>query len=155
MFTRSDFDATQQCKLIQWEFSGYYPGLHFTTYPQHAFRIPSSEECIRVTRAPRLKADNGLRFWCSAERADDWRGREHYFAPYLHGAEFEPISEQTFNEMVMESSSQLLAPLSLPLHPPTAFVGALLMYSMKTDFIVSLLAEYEDEFIHYFWTTSA
>lgn len=29
------------------------------------------------------------------------------------------------------------------------------MYSTKTDFIVSLLAEYEDQFIHYFWETCA
>jgi len=57
--------------------------------------------------------------------------------------------------MVMESSRQLLVPLFLPLHPPTGFVGALLMYSTKTDFIVSLLAEYEDQFIHYFWGTCA
>ena len=155
MFTRTDLAAIEHSKLIHWTFSGCYPGLHFTTYPQHAFRAPCSEELIRITRAPRLTADNGLRFWCSAERTDDWSTREHYFAPYLHGAEFEPISEETFNRMVMESSSELVAPLPLPLHPPTGFVGALLMYSMRTDFTVSVLAEYEDEFIHYFWTTSA
>jgi hypothetical protein len=35
------------------------------------------------------------------------------------------------------------------------FVGAVLLYSMKADFIVSLVAEYEDEFIHFYWDTTA
>lgn len=29
------------------------------------------------------------------------------------------------------------------------------MYSMKTEFIVSLFAEYEDEYIHFYWDTTS
>jgi hypothetical protein len=29
------------------------------------------------------------------------------------------------------------------------------MYSMKTEFFVSAVAEYEDEFIHFAWETTA
>jgi hypothetical protein len=29
------------------------------------------------------------------------------------------------------------------------------MYSMDTDFIVSAVAEYADEFFHFFWETTA
>ena len=155
MFARTDLEAIERNCLTQWQMVGSYSGLYFTSYPQHAFRVPDSEEYIRVTRAPRLAADNGIKFWCSAEWADDWRGRESHFAPYLYGAKFEAISEGAFNRIVQESSSDLVAPLLLPLHESKGFVGALLMYSMKTDFVVSLVAEYEDEFIHYFWETTA
>ncbi|MFT3800982.1 MAG: hypothetical protein QM766_07155 [Burkholderiaceae bacterium] len=165
MFTRAELEAIEQDRLTHgpvvgghpdlYSVVGGYPGLYFTAYPQHAFRTPSSEEYIRVTRALRLAADNGIKFWCSAEWAAGWSGRESYFAPYLHGAQFEPISEDEFNRIVQESSSELIAPLSLSLHAPNGFVGAILMYSIKSDFIVSLVAEYDDEFIHHFWESTA
>ena len=74
---------------------------------------------------------------------------------YVRSAAFEPITEDKFNLLVAEQSSELLVQPSLPLHSKQGFVSALLLYSLDTDFVVSLFAEYEDEFIHFYWDTTA
>jgi hypothetical protein len=155
MFSRIDLESLEQPQLTDGRFVACYPGLHYTVYPQHAFRVPDSEETIRITRAPKLHGDNGLRFWLSAEWARGWSGREQYMSSYSANAVFEVISEAEFNTMVAVQSGELLVPQPLPLHSQQGFVGALVLYSMKTDFVVSLFAEYEDEFIHFYWDTTA
>lgn len=74
---------------------------------------------------------------------------------YVSDAKFEDISEAVFNKMVAGAAHYLIAPLKQPLHEPNGFIGALLMYSMKTEFTISLFAEYEDEYIHFYWDTTA
>lgn len=102
-----------------------------------------------------VEGDNGLRFWPAAELATDWKGRESYLPGYLSDAYFSPIDERSFNELVANHCSSLIAPPRLPLANGQLFSSALLMYSMKTDFFVSALAEYENEFIHFAWATMA
>jgi hypothetical protein len=155
MFDRSDFDQISSERLLHWRAHNNCPGIYYITYPQSAFETRSSEECIRVTRVQKRQGENGLNFWLYAEWQDDWAGRESYFPGYVSDAQFEEISEAVFNQMVADHSISLIAPLKQPLHESTGFVGALLMYSMKTDFIVSLFAEYEDEYIHFYWDTTA
>ena len=131
------------------------PGLYYVTYPGIAFRCSASQQIIRITRAPKRQGENGLNFWLHAEWMD-WRpGGESYFPGYVSDAQFEEISEAVFNQMVADQAFELIAPLKQPLHESTGFVGALLMYSMKTEFIVSLFAEYEDEYIHFYWDTTS
>lgn len=155
MFDRSDFDQLSSEQLTFWTAHNDCPGIYYTVYPQSAFQTRSSEECIRVTRVCKRQGENGLNFWLFAEWID-WRpGGESYFAGYVSGAKFEKISEAVFNQMVADRTIDLIAPLKQPLHESTGFVGALLMYSMKTEFIVSLFAEYEDEYVHFFWETTA
>ncbi len=155
MFTRSDLEKIPVEQLTHWKTVTHYPRLYYITYPLSAFRNASSEECIRVTRARRQIEDNGLRFWLSEEWLDDWRGREVHFSKYVRNAEFELISEDDFNRIVAEQASRLIAPFEQPLHPPSGFICAQLMFSMNSDFIVSLIAEYEDEFVHFHWSTTA
>jgi len=155
MFTRNDLESIDQATLTDWRFVACYPGLYYTVYFQYAFREPSAEEKIRITRAPKQLGDNGLRFWLSAEWAEGWRERKEYFPSYVRSAAFEPITEDKFNLLVAEQSSELLVQPSLPLHSKQGFVSALLLYSLDTDFVVSLFAEYEDEFIHFYWDTTA
>ncbi|WP_258536125.1 MULTISPECIES: hypothetical protein, partial [unclassified Pseudomonas] len=155
MFDRSDFDQLSSEQLTFWAAHNHCPGIYYTAYPQSAFRTRSSEERIRVTRVRKRQGENGLNFWLFAEWID-WRpGGENYFAGYVSDAKFEEVSEAVFNQMVAEQAIDLIAPLKQPLHESTGFVGALLMYSMKTEFIVSLFAEYEDEYIHFYWDTTA
>jgi len=154
MFCRDDFE-----KLLQDEggevYHAVFRGLYYTCYPQYAFCVPDGEESIRITRAPRERGENGLRFWLAAEWADDWRGRESYLPAYLSGAGFEPIDEAAFNSLVAMHCSGLIVPPPLPLVHGQVFLGGLLMYSMKTDFIVSAFAEYEHEFVHFAWESTA
>jgi hypothetical protein len=155
MFCRSDYDQLVQVEGSRLQHLGSYRGLYYVCYPQYAFQVPDGEESIRIARAPKSERDNGLRFWLAAELADDWRGRESCFLNYLSGAFFEPIDELPFNDLVATHCSGLVAPLKLPLVSGQAFLGGLLMYSMKTEFFVSAVAEYEDEFIHFAWETTA
>jgi hypothetical protein len=155
MFNRHDLEELTKEQLTHWQIVAAYPGLYYATYPSSAFETSSSEECIRVTRAQKSPNENGLRFWLTSEWLDDWKGREKYFPDYVFGAQFEKISEAEFNKLVAEQSHQLSAPLKQPIHEPNGFVGAMMMYSMKTDFIVSIFAEYEEEFIHFYWSTTA
>lgn len=155
MFDRSDLEKIPSELLWFWEPGITYSGLYCVSYPQSAFTYPDSEECIRVTRVPKPQDDNGLGFWLQAERQDHWPERRPYFARYVTQAQFERITEDRFNQMVAEQTVDLIAPLQQPLHAPSGFIGAMLMYSMKTDFIVSLFAEYEDEFVHFYWHTTS
>ena len=153
MFNRSSFDQLSETQLRYWQSHNDCPGLYYVVYPSNAFVCSASQETIRITRAPKRQAENGLNFWLHAEWID-WRpGGESYFPGYVTGAQFEEISEAVFNQMVADQAIDLIAPLRQPLHESTGFMGALLMYSMKTEFIVSLFAEYEDEYIHFYWHT--
>lgn len=156
MFSRDDLSAIKDEQLTSWLFVGRYPGLHYTEYPQFAFSSPDSEQLIRIARAPRLCGDSGLRFWLSSERIEDWRERESYFVGYIRNSEFESLAEADFDRAVASASSDLLLPLALNLPLGRGrFLGALQMYAMKTDFIISIFAEYEEEFVHFYWETTA
>ncbi len=155
MFDRTKFEALASENLNLWDYRSAYRGLSYCIYPQHAFSLPDSEQMIRIARAPKEIDDSGLKFWINAEFLDDWRDRESYFQPYLAASLFRPIDEQEFNRLVREQVQGLVVPIDLPLHPLTGFVGGLAMYTMERDFVVSVFAEYEDEFIHFFWNTTA
>jgi len=155
MFERKDFDNLVSIEGDNLKFLSGYQGLYYVYYPQYAFKVPDSEESIRITRAPKNSSDNGLRFWLSAELADNWQGRENHLLPYLSGSYFERINEAVFAGLVAEKVSALINPPELPFVSEQAFHGALLMYSMKTEFIVSIFAEYEREYIHFAWETTA
>lgn len=154
MFSRIDFFDIAEGINNRLHRLGCYPGLHFHRYPQFAFDPPDGEEGIRITRAPKCPGDSGLNFWLCAEWMADWRGREAYFVGYLSGASFEAINEREFNDLVAARCTHLIAKLALPLNTSGTFMGAILLYSMKTKLIVSLVAEYEDEYIHFYWDTT-
>ncbi|AXI61143.1 hypothetical protein DLD99_11895 [Pseudomonas kribbensis] len=155
MFNRSDFDKLSGEGMTYWNACGRCRGLYYVTYPAVAFEYPDSEETIRITRAPKQQGENGLKFWLHAECVAWHPDRESYFLGYVSDAKFEEISEAVFNQMVADQARDLIAPLKQPLHEPSGFIGALLMYSMKTEFIVSLFAEYEEEYIHFYWDTTS
>ena len=155
MFERKDFQSIAAQLPARMHRLGCYPGVNFHVYPQYAFSPPDGEQTIRITRAPKALGDNGIDFWLCAEWLQDWRGRENFFAGYLSESAFESISEKTFNDLVAEQCAGLMIKRELPLKVTGRFVGAVLLYSMKTEFIVSLVAEYEDEFIHFYWDTTA
>lgn len=155
MFSRREFEDLMATEKDRLSLLGRYRGICHLEYPQYAFHPPDGEEGIRISRAPKSKGDDGLRFWIAAVLADDWRGRESYLFGYLSGAYFESLDEPSFDSLVKSHCGGLIVPPSLPLGKGQAFLGALLMYSMKTEFFVSAIAEYENEFIHFAWETTA
>lgn len=155
MFERKDFQNVVAQLPARMHRLACYSGVNFHVYPQYAFSEPSGEQTIRITRAPKANGDSGIDFWLCAEWLQDWRGRESYFVGYLSDSAFEPLNEQRFNDLVAEQCAALIMKPELPLNSKGDFVGAVLLYSMKTDFVVSLVAEYADEFIHFYWDTTA
>lgn len=151
MFTKTDLD---QVEFNIHRLAGY-PGLYFVTYPQYAFNEPYSEQTIYICRTPKRAGDNGMRFWLAAELCQGWGHREKFYKSYLKAAEFRPISEEKFNTLVAEQCFDLITQPQLPLNQSGKFVGALLMYSMETDLVVDLFAEYEDEYLHFYWHSTA
>lgn len=155
MFDRSHFEVFRLEKLDDLHFSRFYRGLHYVVYPQFAFNPPDSEQMIRIARAPKETGDNGLKFWINAELLDDRSSRTEFLHPYLAASKFRLLKEEEFNGIVLNQARDLVASLHLPIHQPVGYVGGLAMHTLETDFTVSLFAEYEDEFIHFFWETSA
>lgn len=155
MFCRRDFEDLVAIDQARLHLLAGYRGIYYVEYPQFAFQVPDGEESIRISRAPKSKGDNGLRFWIAAELADNWKGRESCLLGYLSGGYFEPLDELSFDSLVKSNCVGLIVPPGLPLGHGQTFLGALLMYSMKTEFFVSVIAEYENEFIHFFWETTA
>ena len=150
MFKRSDLEG------IDFESNGLacYQGLFSTYYDQFAFKVPDSEESIRISRALKLEHDNGLLFWLAAELQDDWNGREKYFRSYIEESDFKVLSEVEFNVMVLSQCADLITKPTLPLNSKQ-FVGALAMCTMQRELIVDVFAEYEDEYIHFIWESTA
>ncbi|WP_457326663.1 hypothetical protein, partial [Roseateles sp. P5_E11] len=73
----------------------------------------------------------------------------------FENSEFVPLTESEFSSLVAELCADFVVPAKPPVHSPMGFVSALAMRSLKTDFVVSLIAEYEDEFVHFYWHTTA
>ena len=158
MFTRSEFEAyVAGPMLTTWHRATTYSGLHYATYPQHAFQTPDAEEYIRIARAPKQYKDNGIWFWLAAEcTSNPPRTIQDTlkYARRLATSEFRPYSEADFNSLVESQCTSLLDPPPLPLGR-TKLLGALAMQTMQTELCVSLVAEYENEFLHFFWETTA
>ncbi|PNQ54180.1 hypothetical protein [Vibrio sagamiensis] len=150
MFKRSDLKSID-FKNDQLEF---YRGLYSTYYNQFAFRVAASEESIRITRAPKLEKDNGLLFWVAAELQENWSGREQYFQRFIQSSDFKEISESEFNSMVFSRCGELITKPSLPLSSGN-FIGALAMCTMEKELTVDLFAEYDNEYIHFIWESTA
>lgn len=155
VFSHSDFNALDNALFADWRYMRCYPGLHYTVYPQHAFRVPDSEQTIRVTRAPKRPGDGGVQFWISAEAADLPLANPEQASKHLRASHFRTIQETEFNSLVRAHCAELIVPPLLPLHESNGFVGALAMHAMETELMLSLFAEYSNEFIHFYWDSTA
>jgi hypothetical protein len=135
-----------------------YPGIHYVTYPHYSFVPPDGEQFIRITRAPKKPGDSGLAFWIASEFLDGWDSQKFKLPQvlnYLGENAFEEIDEATFDKMVKDASADLIVPILSSANVPQTFQGAMMMRSMKTEFTISLFAEYANEFVHFYWTTTA
>lgn len=156
MFSAADLERLKRELASNYHFAGSYPGASFLIYPQYAFSPPDSEQYARITRAPKERGDNGLRFWAVAELGvEGYTERPTGLISHFENAEFLPLMESEFNLLVANQCVDLVVPATLPIHQPVGFVSALALQTLKTDLIVSLIAEYEDEFLHFYWQTTA
>lgn len=131
-----------------------YEGLKSQCFDQSCFSEPDSEENIRLSRAPKSPSDNGLNFLLAAEQQNIWHGGIKALQDYFLKSNFQNISEKEFYSLVSSQTERLIPPLSMPFNEST-FIGSVAICTLKDDLIVDLFAEYQDEYIHFFWESLA
>ena len=129
------------------------PPMEVTEFDQWDFESPSSEEEIWVFRGAKQDFDNGLLFWIKTLQAQDWQGREAYFAPYAEAGFCEPITEAEFVSLVAGYSGRLQLPLPPFLLELGGYRSGLRMYAEWND--VAAVAELVDSFVAFYWCTTA
>ncbi|WP_339526830.1 hypothetical protein [Pseudomonas sp. EA_35y_Pfl2_R111] len=155
MFTYTEFSKLGKKLLSDSINFERYPGLYYVTYPQYSFTVPDGEETIRISRAPKTSNDDGMKFWLASEWLAGWHGKEELFSSYITDSAFEKITEDEMNFEIFTQCSGLISPPPLPVIGGQEFIGALMMYSLKTEFIISIFAEYTNEYLHFYWDTTA
>ena len=118
-------------------------------FPEN-FDSSSSEETIVVDRGLRTAFDDALQFWVQSLRTQDWNGQD-YFLNYAQTGSFIPIDDAEFYRLVKEYSHSLNALFNLA--PKGAFISAMQMHNDWND--IALLAEFEQEYIAFYWATTA
>lgn len=129
------------------------PPIAVVEFDYLAFHDASSEEKIVIHRGRRNDYSDSLHFWVVSVRNLDWSGREAYLLSYLQSSQCRSMTEIEFNSIVVKYSTALKQPPTLPLHSESAFVAALQMHDDWSE--VAALAEYEAEFIAFYWVTTA
>jgi hypothetical protein len=117
------------------------------------FKVPDSEESIEIHRGATFKFEDVLHFWVKSVQSQDWSYKAEYFLPYAQGGKYLMLSEGEFNNLVSQYALDLKQPPSLPLHSESRFIGALQMYDDWND--VAAVAAYENEYIGFYWSTTA
>lgn len=158
------FDETKTKLPLEWQYLGISQRIEWF---ENAFVTPNSEEYIRITRA--LKVDTSLlpqkhvsyhnpilSFWITAEcDLNHVMKMGDFYQNYLCTAQFEMMSQQNWEHLIQSHCANLKPPLLTPLAPSDEFIRAILLHDMRTDFLISALAEYEHELVHFYWETTA
>jgi hypothetical protein len=120
-------------------------------FGQNDFSSSSSEQSIIIHRGSRSDFSDALGFWLASLFSQDWLGRDEYALPYAREGLCVPINETEFEAFIKEYSSSLRRPLELPF--ACSFRTGLKMYNDWND--VTALAELEDGFVAFYWSTTA
>ncbi len=123
------------------------------SFTQDDFKSTDAEEEIQIHRGDAAQFENGLHFWVKSIQNQDWHNRSEYLFPYLQEGKCLMISEAYFNQLAWKFTLNLKSSPSLPLHSECNFIGALCMYDDWND--VAIVAGYDNEYIAFYWSTSA
>ena len=116
------------------------------------FDTPSMEQGIWAFRGLKQDFDSGPRFWIATLRAQGWEDRETCFIPYAESGLCRLIGAFSFRQLVAEYSGSLRNPLPPFVGASATFIDAQLMYDDWND--VAALAETEDSFVAFYWSTT-
>lgn len=138
-----------------------YRGLYSTFYQPYAFESQSTEELIIISHAPRTKYNSNAKFWLAAILQESSNCEEQfneyvneYFEEYVAKAKYKDISESGALSIINEYCSDLITKPRLPLNN-NKFIGALIMYDKDADQMIDLYMEYEDEYLRFYWESTA
>lgn len=157
MFTKKD---TQRI-INNANASAEYSGLYSTHYNFYAFKSQSTEENIIISRAPRNNNNSNAKFWLAALQQETYKFEEYLddefeesFQEYVSKAQYKEITETEAYSIITDHCSDLITKPPFPLNSNT-FIGALIMYYQSGNQITDLFMEYEDEYIHFYWESTA
>jgi len=148
MFTRHDL-SSELSELAERS----SPPLEVVHFDELAFTSPDSEESIWSIRGTKAHFSNAMMFWVKSLQAQDWVSRADYFHPYVEQSKCTPLTEEQFFSLISGYSGRLGPPLPAFLRRRNGFVAALQMYGDWND--VAALAEFLDEYVAFFWSTTA
>ena len=117
------------------------------------FESPCSEQSIWAFRGLKQDYENGLAFWIKTLQSQDWNGRESYFIPYAELGLCKSISPVEFKDILTEYSHSLRHMLPPFLGELDGFRSGLKMYAEWND--VAAVAETNDSFVAFYWSTTA
>jgi hypothetical protein len=115
------------------------------------FSSSSSEQTIIVHRGSREDFPSALGFWLASLFSQDWLGREAYALPYAREGLCLKLNKTEFEAFIKDYSGSLRTPLELPF--ARGFRAGLKMHNDWND--VAALAELEDGFVAFYWSTTA
>lgn len=129
------------------------PPVEGVEFGHQDFTSSCSEQCIEAFRGTRQDFPTGLHFWVKTLQALGWEGRQAHFLPYAESGLCERLSEAEFAELVAEYSGSLVKPLPPFLLNLNGFRSGLRMYASWND--VGAVAELDESFVAFFWSTTA
>lgn len=115
------------------------------------FDSSSSEENIVVDRGLKMEFESALQFWVQSLRTQDLAKRQDYILKYARTGKCTQMIAADFDHLIKEYSYSLKTPISLA--PKSKFISAMQMYDDWND--IALLAEFEQEYIAFYWATTA
>jgi hypothetical protein len=148
VFTRTEL----MTELPRW-LAAPTPPLKAARFGQQSFTPPESEQSVEGFWGAKRDFAGPLHFWLKALQAQDWTGRESVFVPYAESGLCLPLTGAEFARLVAEHIIDLLEPL-----PPflTDLSGIRTGLRMSADWNdVAAVAESDDSFIAFFWSTTA
>lgn len=138
-----------------------YRGIATIFYEQEDFESVSTEESIAISRAPRTNSSSGAEFWLAAllqkifiEEEESDEDSKEILEEYVANAKYSEISEPDALSIIREYCAGLITKPKFPLNGGD-FVCALIMYDQSADQMIDLYMEYENEYIRFYWESSA
>lgn len=125
--------------------------LEVLEFGPYDFSNSSSEEYITIHRGSRQDFTDALGFWLASLFSQDWLGRDEYALPYAREGLCLEMDETEFEALVIGFCADLNTQLELRF--ASGFRAGLKMYDDWND--VAALAELEDGFVAFYWSTTA
>ena len=119
-------------------------------YTHDDFKFSASEQIIELHHAKKTHFDDALQFWVHSLRSQDWRDLD-YLLRYAHNSTFRPMTNSEFSRFILGYTKSLSSPLRLT--PKGGFIWAMQMYDAWND--VAVVAEFSEEYVSFYWSTTA
>lgn len=130
-----------------------FPPLEVVEFGNQDFDLPCSEQYVWRSRGSKSNFENGLFFWVKCLQSQGCDFSTALVTAYVKSGLCGPIDFDRFSQIVAEYSGSLLTPLPDWLLCRRPYQCGLQMYAEWND--VAIIAQYEEEFVAFFWSTSA